>query len=331
MRRHALLPLLLLLVLTSPAGCTDKNPAHAPVPAGPYKKDAGPHAVQVHLFDWTDAGRNRLVPVKIYLPEGKGPFPVIIFSHGLGGSREGYEYLGRHWASHGYVSVHPQHLGSDEAIFQGATGDLRDAMGLANAVARLVDVRFVLDRLERANREAGPLQGKLDLHRAGMAGHSYGSWTTLAVSGQSVPGEGTRLADPRIRAAIALSPSLMAIAKAHPEETYGTIRIPILHMTGTLDDSPVGPFPKAADRRIPFDHIRGGGQYLVTFEGGDHMVFAGYDAAPGSREALFHDLILEGTTAFWDAYLKDDVAAKRWLAEGGFAAALGAAGKLERK
>jgi predicted dienelactone hydrolase len=325
MRRHALLPLLLTLVLAAPASCTDKAPLR------PYKKDAGPHAVQVHLFDWTDAGRNRLVPVKIYLPEGKGPFPVIVFSHGLGGSREGYEFVGRHWASHGYVSVHPQHLGSDDGIFQGAGGDLGDALGFTAAAARLLDVHFVLDRLETANREAGPLRGKLDLRRPGIAGHSYGSWTTLVIAGQTLPGEGIRFADPRFKAAIALSPSLVQRAKDTAAQSYGTIRIPMLHMTGTLDDSPIGPFPTAADRRIPFDHIRGAAQYLAIFDGGDHSIFAGYGAAPGSRDALFLDLIREGSTAFWDAYLKEDAAAKRWLAEGGFAAALGKAGRWEVK
>ena len=39
---------------------------------------------------------------------------MIVFSHGLGGTRDGYEYLGRHWASYGYVSVHLQHKGSDD-------------------------------------------------------------------------------------------------------------------------------------------------------------------------------------------------------------------------
>jgi len=38
-----------------------------------------------------DATRNRDVPVRIYVPENHSqPSPVIIFSHGLGGSREGY-------------------------------------------------------------------------------------------------------------------------------------------------------------------------------------------------------------------------------------------------
>jgi predicted dienelactone hydrolase len=48
-------------------------------------------------YTWHDTARDRDVPVKIYYPAtGAGPFPIIIFSHGLGGNREGYEYHGNH-------------------------------------------------------------------------------------------------------------------------------------------------------------------------------------------------------------------------------------------
>jgi hypothetical protein len=49
------------------------------------------------------------------------------------------------------------------------------------------------------------------------------------------------------------------------------------------------------------------------------------------KDPHFRDLILQGTTAFWDAYLKGDAAAKSWLSRGGYAGALGADGKLEMK
>src|ERR1700712_5603134 len=65
---------------------------------------------------WHDAARARDLPVKLYFPvEGVAPFPVIIFSHGVGGSREAFSYLGETWASHGYVAVFLQHPGTDEA------------------------------------------------------------------------------------------------------------------------------------------------------------------------------------------------------------------------
>jgi len=297
----------------------------------PYKKDPGAFAVAVVRYDWLDTARNRPVPVKIYYPEqGAGPFPVIVFSHGLGGSREGYEYLGRHWASHGYVVAHVQHQGSDDKVWKDQERPFREmqrAIGdTRNAIARPLDVRFVLDQLTILARQPGPVQNRLNLKAAGIAGHSFGGWTTLAVAGEVFPG-GTE-SDPRFKAAIAMS---AAVDLRHdPDKSYGTIRIPILHMTGTRDDSPIGE-TRAGQRRIPFDHIQGADQYLVTLEGGDHMVFAGQrrGGRVDEKDPLFHDLILESTTAFWDAYLKDDAAAKSWLAGGGFQDVMGKNGKLE--
>ncbi len=79
---------------------------------------AGPLAVTSVTQSWRDARRIRDLPVKIYLPEpaaslaadgDKGAaaarFPVILFSHGLGGNRDGGARWARHWASHGYVVV----------------------------------------------------------------------------------------------------------------------------------------------------------------------------------------------------------------------------------
>src|SRR5581483_4684895 len=96
---------------STPVNAAETIPAVQPTASNP---------VEAVRYDWVDAKRHRDVPVKIYYPKtGDGPFPVIVFSHGLGGSREGYEYLGNYWASHGYVSVHLQHLGSDDSVWKG--------------------------------------------------------------------------------------------------------------------------------------------------------------------------------------------------------------------
>ena len=76
-----------------------------------------PGEFEVAITDksWTDASRqDREVPVRIYAPkDDPAKLPIVIFSHGLGGSREHYVYFGRHMASHGYLCVHVQHRGSD--------------------------------------------------------------------------------------------------------------------------------------------------------------------------------------------------------------------------
>lgn len=307
-------------------------------PAEDYKREAGPFAVDSVLQTWKDEKREREVPVKIYFPKGdEGPWPMILFSHGAGGSREGYEYLGKHWASHGYFTVHLQHKGSDEAVWKGKENPLEGirqcAMDIRNAIDRPMDVSFAIDVMEKLNREDSPFKGKIDMERIGAAGHSFGAYTTLAVAGQVFPlpfGTKHTYRDPRVRAAIPMSAPVPRKKKKHAE-AYGSIDIPCLHMTGTLDDSPVGD-TSAKERRIPFDMIDGADQYLVTFTDGDHMIFSGRGRLFGrKKEVLFQELIRMGTVAFWDAYLKGSGEAKAWLGEGDFAQALGQDGVLEQK
>jgi predicted dienelactone hydrolase len=297
-------------------------------------------SVETVKFEWKDAKRDREVPVKIYYPKtGSGPFPIIIFSHGLGGTRDAYEYLGRHWASHGYVSVHLQHIGSDDDVWRNVEPSermkamRRSAANPQNSLNRPLDVSFAIDQITRLNREAGPFQGRLDLNRIGAAGHSFGAYTTLAVAGQVFVGpfvDGKTLADPRVKAAVPMS----APVPSHNREldrVFGKIQIPCLHMTGTKDNSPIGNTP-AEDRRLPFDHSNGADQYLIIFENGDHMIFSGRGRlAGGENDEQFHALIRESTLAFWDAYLRGDSKAKAWLAGGGFERVLGKDGTFEKK
>ena len=69
--------------------------------------------------EWFDPARNRTVPVLIRLPPQPGPAPLVLLSHGLGGSRDGLAYLGESLAAAGYVAVHLQHHGSDIGVWQG--------------------------------------------------------------------------------------------------------------------------------------------------------------------------------------------------------------------
>ena len=56
--------------------------------------------ISTQTAEFTDGART--VSVKIY-SSNTSEAPVILFSHGLGGTREASPYLGEHWASHGYV------------------------------------------------------------------------------------------------------------------------------------------------------------------------------------------------------------------------------------
>lgn len=329
-RRLILLPAFFIIILSaSSTAQTVYNPA------APGKL----YFVETIKHEWQDAKRNRPVPVKIYYPATKGEsLPVIIFSHGLGGSRDGYEYLGRHWASRGYISVHVQHRGSDDAVWRQNSQIMKSmkeaAADIENAINRPLDMSFAIDQLEVLNRQENPLQGKINLSRIGAAGHSFGAFTVLAVGGQifiTPQGKEFTLADKRIKAAIAMSapvPQKVDLAKS-----LGSINIPFLHMTGTLDDSPVGE-TTPVQRRLPYDNITGSEQYLLTFNGGDHMTFTGMriDTSKGKKDPLFQELICLVTTAFWDAQLQNNVSAKNWLwQKEGWETVLGENGTWEKK
>jgi dienelactone hydrolase len=294
------------------------------------------HKVATLLMTWHDDTRNRDIPVKIYYPaDATAPCPMIIFSHGLGGSRAGYSYLGERWAEDGYISVHPQHLGSDDAVWQDAGADGYAALTQAvanpqNAINRALDVPFVINKMLALNKTAGsPLAGLIDPTKIGMAGHSFGAWTTLAVVGEKMK-TGVTFLDPRIKSAIAMSAPVPGGAVAAAGQ-FTDIKVPVFHMTGTLDDSPIGE-TKAADRRIPYDQSSTPGTCLVIFNGADHMVFSGHAiAAMGRNDARYQALILPASLAFWDATLRGDASAKDWLYGGGFAKMLGSQGTFEKR
>jgi dienelactone hydrolase len=296
------------------------------------KRASGSFIVETLDLEWRDTRREREVLAKLYFPKhATNPCPVIIFSHGLGGTRNNYEYLGQHWASHGYVVAHVQHHGSDDAAWRGATRpgeSMRAAMNAENAMNRPLDVSFVLDQLTDFNGQDGILRRRMDLKRVGVAGHSFGAFTTLAIAGQRFgPGERS-LADPRVKAAIAMS---APVPRRALERNYAGITIPIFHLTGTRDESPLSD-TSAKDRRVPFDSIQNAPQLLITFQDGDHMIFSGRSSAlSAEKKSALLDAIRESTTRFWDAWLRDDAAAKSWLTNGGAKQALGKLGVLEQK
>lgn len=265
-----------------------------------------------------DDARARELPIKVYLPAAKGAAPVVLFSHGLGGSRENSPYLGRHWSARGYAVVFVQHPGSDESVWKeaaagGRKGALREAASAKNFALRVKDVPAVLDQLARWNAEAGhALGGRLDLAKVGMSGHSFGAVTTQAVSGQHFPLGVVNYTDSRIKAAVAFSPSAPRVGRA--AQAFGSVSIPWLLMTGTRDVAPVGDIDVAA-RLSVFPALPAGGKYELVLDGAEHSAF-GDRPLPGDQAARnpnHHRAVLALSTAFWDAYLRGDAAAKAWL------------------
>jgi hypothetical protein len=83
-------------------------------------------------------------------------------------------------------------------------------------------------------------------------------------------------------------------------------------MAGTNDENPAFD-TLLCHKRVPFDWINGPPQYLIMMNGAVHRSFAGEEEAQGPDIEFYHSLIVQFTTAFWDAMLRDDAHAREWL------------------
>lgn len=265
-----------------------------------------------------DTARQRDIPVRAVLPASPAAAPVLLFSHGLGGSREGSAYLGEHWSRRGYVTIYLQHPGSDESVWRGARAKARrqsieDAASAQNLLLRFGDVKAVIDQLEQWNRTSGhPLSGRLRMDQVGMSGHSFGALTAQGVSGQSFPGHGAKFTDRRIRAAVIMSPG--SPRQGGAQQAFSNVHVPWMLMTGTKDVARIG--GQTLESRLDvYPHLPPGGKYELVLEGAEHSAFT--ERAPLSsaaqRNPNHHRAILALSTAFWDAHVRGDAAARAWL------------------
>ena len=246
--------------------------------AYPSTGEPSADAVSIIDMDWHDTARHRWVPVRLYLPKAaQDPvaLPLMVFSHGIGGSRDGYGYLGRHWAENGYASLHVQHVGSDRSVwFDGSPLAVVDRLHRAaresEAISRAGDLRFALDKLL-----AGSLSHLFDADRIVAAGHSYGANTTLLAVGAKVirQDQVLDLTDVRFKAAILISTPPF-YGEPSVDRILESVRVPTLHITATGDTIQIpGYFSPAEDRVHIFDKVKSSQKVLVVFEGGSHSMF----------------------------------------------------------
>jgi predicted dienelactone hydrolase len=170
----------------------------------------------------------------------EGPFPMVVFSHGNNGVRFQSYFLTEHLASHGMIVVAPDHSGNTafDLIFPSPPFQASD---------RPLDVSLVITRmLQRSIDVADPFYGRVDPSRIGVAGHSFGGFTTLAMATglQEIP------PDPRVSAIMPISPA----SSSFSDEDLAEITLPMLVLGGTsdvttpIDPQSVRPFAFASSR-----------------------------------------------------------------------------------
>lgn len=265
-----------------PSGNATLSRSAALAAAVPMPDDA---SVQTHYLDWHDTQRDRPVAAKLYLPADQldpgsttRKLPLLVVSHGLGGSREGYSYLGKFLAKHGYACLHLQHVGSDRRLWSGnvfsLVSRLQTAAQESEAIHRVLDLRFALDHIL-----TGAWADRLDAKHIAVAGHSYGANTCLLACGATVKRSGPHetqtlnFRDPRIQAAIIISaPPFYGMGDMH--HILSPVQVPTLHITSTGDEIVVPGYHSApADRISVFEAVGGPRKALAVFKDGSHSMF----------------------------------------------------------
>jgi predicted dienelactone hydrolase len=106
------------------------------------------------------------------LAPAPGKFPLILLSHGTGGTSGNMAWLGEALAAHGYIAAAVNHPGNNFA-------DGYTVPGFTLWWLRARDLSAVLDGLF-ADPTFGP---RIDKARIGAAGHSLGGYTALTLAG----------------------------------------------------------------------------------------------------------------------------------------------------
>ncbi len=287
--------------------------------------------VSIVKGECVDASRdNRVVPYKIYgINNPKlGKRPLIIWSHGLGGGRDGAGFISRFLVEYGYFVMHVQHVGTDTSLWEGKPGHPWDVIRASTitretTLNRYQDIPFLLDQIPALEKGHELIHDQIDYDRLGISGHSFGALTSQVMAGQLFPNEDEKMTsyrEDRFKAGVLYSFSVMThLVEIDPVEIFTPMDIPLFFMTGTEDDSPIS--GKDYKYRMPaFEHAGAKEKHLLIIEDGDHMVFTGSRGklAFNPKREVQEDLIKWSSLAFWEVYLKGNEAARTWLDGEGF-------------
>jgi predicted dienelactone hydrolase len=173
-----------------------------PTEIGPYPFDVSPHA-----------------------PPAQGSFPLVVISHGNGGSHLLYRTIAMHLARHGYVVALPEHYGNNRR--NNELEGTHDNLALRpRHVSLTIDAVLADDSLGACTQRGN----------AAVIGHSIGGYTALAAAGgKPWSQEGKRIDvmhDRRIRALVLLAP---ATAWFLPDGSLDKVEVPILMLAAEHD------------------------------------------------------------------------------------------------
>ena len=242
-----------------------------------------------------DPTRQRTLETTFFSPRhSTGPAPLLIFVHGYDQSPSDYRNLLKAWASAGYIVAAPKFPSTNrDAASLDATDYHNEPM----------DVSFVISQvIAQSAAPTGPLSGRVDTTRVGIAGHSLGAEVVLGLLNRCCR-------DPRVRAAISLAGSeqFNPGEPAFPPTGYFVgPPTPLLLVHGDADHE--NPY----DRSVTAFAGASAPKFFETIHGGDHRLpYQDSLTHPGAH------VVSTVTVDFLDAYLKGQPAALSRLARDG--------------
>ncbi|RUS97493.1 hypothetical protein DSM106972_084410 [Dulcicalothrix desertica PCC 7102] len=262
---------------------------------------------KVVSWEMNDVARSRAFPVDLYLPQNnnnrsggastsvKPPFPLIVISHGVAEDRETFAYAAQHLASYGFAVAVLEHPGSDAKKIQQYFEGLASPPEARELINRPLDIKFLLDQLQRLNKSGSNFVGQLNVQEVGVIGHSYGGYTALTLAGATIdvnsvnkqcnPNNSLNLSvllqcranellqgktpipsfqDTRVKAVMALNPFGSVILN---QKGFSKIQVPIMFMGGSQDVIT----PAVPEQVIPFTWVASQNKYLALIENGTHF------------------------------------------------------------
>ncbi|MFG1989113.1 alpha/beta hydrolase family protein [Actinoplanes sp. NPDC048988] len=111
-------------------------------------------------------GADRPLATTVWAPKGDGPFPLILFSHGLTADPGDYADLLSAWARAGFVVAAPAYPHTS-----GESGELN----ILDVLNQPADASYVITEV------LARLKGSVDAGRVAAAGHSAGGITTIGM------------------------------------------------------------------------------------------------------------------------------------------------------
>lgn len=247
-----------------------------------------------------DRSRGRQFNADIYIPVSpqrtplNTPAKLIVISHGVGSDRQTFAYLAEHLASYGFAVAVPEHPGSNaqqlQDLLSGRANEVSEPIEFIN---RPLDIKFLLDELQRLSQNDPAFQGQINVREVGIIGQSFGGYTALVLSGATLNFPklqkdcatinnswntslllqcralqlGTslhNLQDDRIKAAIAINPITSSILGP---TGLSQIKTPVMIVSASADTVA----PALSEQIQPFTWLTTPNKYLAVIKNGTHF------------------------------------------------------------